>query len=149
MKVTGFSFIRNALKYDYPIRESILSILPVVDEYVIAVGSSDDDTRELVNSINSPKIKIIDTVWDESIREGGLVLSAETNKAFQAIAQDSDWAFYLQGDECLHEKDHDKIRQAMKDNLADKRVDGLIFKYIHFYGSYKYIGAGRNGTGPR
>ena len=143
MKVTGFSFIRNAIKYDYPVKESILSILPIVDEYVIAVGKSDDDTRALIASIDSDKIKILDTVWDDSLKGGGIVLSVETNKAFQAISKDTDWAFYLQGDECLHEKDHDNIRQAMETWLPDKTVDGLLFKYFHFYGSFAYIGAGR------
>jgi glycosyltransferase involved in cell wall biosynthesis len=143
MKVTGFSFIRNAVKYDYPIRESILSILPVVDEYVIAVGNSDDTTRELVKSIASDKIRIIDTVWNESIRTGGAVLADETNKAFQAIAQDSDWAFYLQGDECIHEKDYPAIRSAMQLYKDSKEVDGLLFKYIHFFGTYNYVGTGR------
>lgn len=143
MKVTGFGFIRNAIIYDYPIVESITSLLPLVDEYIIAVGKSDDDTKALIESINSDKIKIIETVWDESIRKGGYVLADETNKAFQAIASDTDWAFYLQGDECIHEKDYDNIRHAMEKYLNDKNVEGLLFKYFHFYGTFKYIGAGR------
>lgn len=143
MKVTGFSFIRNAVQYQYPVRESILSILPVVDEYIIAVGQSSDATREMIASIPSDKIKIIDTVWDENLRTGGIVLADETNKAFQAIAADTDWAFYLQGDECLHEKDYPAIRAAMEKYLDDKRVEGLLFRYLHFYGKYDYIGTGR------
>jgi hypothetical protein len=143
MKVTGFSFIRNAIKFDYPIVESITSILPVVDEYVIAVGNSDDDTKKLVSSISSDKIKIIDSVWDENLREGGHVLAAETNKAFQSISQDSDWAFYLQGDEVLHENEYTIIRAAMEKYLNDRDVDGLLFKYYHFFGAYKFIGSGR------
>ena len=124
MKVTGFSFIRNAIKYQYPVKESILSLLPLVDEYIIAVGNSEDGTRELISSIPSSKITIIDTVWDESLRTGGIVLADETNKSFNAIAADTDWAFYLQGDECLHEKDYPAIRAAMEKYLDDKRVDG-------------------------
>jgi len=143
MKVTGFSFIRNAVKYDYPIRESILSILPVVDEYIIAVGNSEDATRSLIESINSPKIKIVDTTWNESIRSGGAVLADETNKAFREIGGDSDWAFYLQGDECLHEKDYTALREAMEKYRDQRSVDGLLFKYIHFFGTYKYVGTGR------
>src|SRR5436190_18508200 len=88
MKVSGFSFIRNAIIYDYPIIESIQSLLPLVDEYVIAVGKSDDNTKDIVESINSDKIKIIDTVWDESIRQGGYVLAAETDKAFGEVSRD-------------------------------------------------------------
>ena len=143
MKVTGFSFIRNAIKYQYPVKESILSILPLVDEYIIAVGNSEDGTREMIQSIASDKIKIIDTVWDESLRTGGIVLADETNKAFREVPADTDWAFYLQGDECLHEKGYPAIRAAMEKYLDDKGVDGLLFKWLHFYGKYNYIGTGR------
>lgn len=143
MKVAGFSFIRNAIKYDYPIVESIQSILPLVDAYFIAVGNSDDDTRKLITSISSDKITIIDTVWDETIREGGFVLASETNKAFGSIPQEYDWAFYLQGDEIIHEDDREIIHESMHKFLSNEKVDGLLFKYHHFFGSYKYIGTGR------
>jgi hypothetical protein len=96
MKVSGFTFIRNALKYDYPIVEAILSILPICDEFIVAVGNSDDDTLALIQMIDSKKIKIIQTVWDDSLRANGEVLAIETNKAFKAISPDSDWAFYIQ-----------------------------------------------------
>ena len=82
MKVSGFSFIRNAIKFDYPVVESITSILPVCDEFVIAVGKSEDKTRKLIQSINSPKIKIIDTVWDDSLSKGGEVLANETSHQY-------------------------------------------------------------------
>lgn len=143
MKIAGFSFIRNAIQFDYPIKESILSLLPLVDEYVIAIGNSADNTKELILSIDDPKIKIIDTLWDENLRQGGEVLAVETNKAFAAISDDADWAFYLQGDECLHEKDYDNIREAMQSQLDKKDVNGLLFNYLHFYGNYNFIGSGR------
>ena len=143
MKVSGFTFIRNAIKYDYPVVESIRSILPLCDEVVVAVGKSDDDTLALVKSIGSEKIKIIETIWDDNLRQGGAVLAEETNKAFAAISPDADWAFYIQADECIHESDAPKIRQAMQDNLENKKVQGLLFRYKHFYGSYDYIGTSR------
>jgi len=67
MKISGFSFVRNGIKLYYPVVESIKSILPIVDEFVIAVGKGDDDdtTREQIAAIGDPKIKIIDTVWEE------------------------------------------------------------------------------------
>jgi hypothetical protein len=143
MKVSGFSFIRNALKYDYPVVESIKSLLPLVDEFIIAVGNSQDDTRALIASIKSDKIKIIDTVWDDTLRNGGAVLASETDKAFAAVSNNADWAFYLQGDECLHENDYPIIKKAMEQYLHNKKVDGLLFKYHHFYGNYDHIGAGK------
>lgn len=143
MKVTGFTIIRNAIKYDYPVKEAIASVLPLCDEFLVGVGNSEDGTKELILSINSPKIKIIDTVWDDTKREGGLVLSIETNKVFDAISKDTDWCFYIQSDECIHEKDIDSIKQSMAKYYHDDRVQGLLFNYKHFYGHYSYVGVGR------
>ena len=141
MKVSGFTFIRNALKYDYPIVEAILSILPICDEFIIAVGNSDDDTLALIQKIDSKKIKIIQTVWDDSLRANGEVLAIETNKAFKAISPDSDWAFYIQGDEIVREIYLNSIQQTMQKYVFDHEVDGLLFDYKHFYGSYDFIGS--------
>ena len=99
MIVSGFTFVRNAVLYDYPVVESITSMLPLCDEVVVCLGNSTDTTEALVRSIDSPKIKIINSVWDESLRKGGRVLAIETNKALQAIRPDADWALYLQADE--------------------------------------------------
>jgi len=143
MKVTGFTFVRNAIKYDYPVVESIRSILPVCDEFIVAVGQSDDDTRNLVRSIGDPKIRVIDTVWDDTLREGGNVLAIETNKAFDAISADSTWAFYIQADEVVHEKYLPGIRASMEKWASDPEVEGLVFNYTHFWGSYQYAGDSR------
>lgn len=142
MKVSGFTFIRNARKFDYPIEEAIRSILPLCDEVVVAVGKSEDDTREMVAALG-PKIRIIDTVWDDNLREGGRVLAEETNKAFDAISRDSDWAFYIQGDEVLHEKYIPAVRQGLEKWKGDSRVEGLLFNYVHFYGSYDFVADSR------
>jgi hypothetical protein len=141
MKVAGFTFIRNAVKYDYPIIESITSLLPICDVFIIAVGNSDDGTLELIKSINDPKISIVETVWDDTKREGGSVLADETNKAISFLPKDVDWAFYIQGDEVLHEKYHQVILQKMKLYLNNDSIDGLLFDYVHFYGSYNYVGS--------
>jgi hypothetical protein len=144
MKVSGFTFVKNAIKYGYPVVESIQSILPVVDEMIVCLGDSEDDTNNLIASIGSDKIKMVHSVWDDSLREGGKVLAVETDKAIAATADDSDWLFYIQADEVVHEQYHTIIVDAMKKCEADKRVEGLLFNYHHFYGSYKYIGDGRS-----
>lgn len=143
MKISGFTFVRNAVKFDYPVVESISSILPIVDEFIVSVGNCDDGTLELIQSINSPKIKIVHSVWDDSLKEGGRVLAVETDKAFAQISPDTDWAFYLQADEVVHEKDLPNILKAAKQHLHNKKVEGLIFEYKHFYGTYDYIGDSR------
>lgn len=143
MKVAGFTFVRNALLYDYPVVEAIRSILPICDYFVVAVGRSDDGTLELVRSIGDPRIHILETVWDDSLREGGRVLAQETDKAFQAIPEGYDWCFYIQGDESVHESDLPMIRAAMEQWLADSDTEGLLFHYRHFYGSYDFVGMSR------
>lgn len=143
MKVCGFSFIRNAVKFDYPIKEAVISVLPLCDEFVIAVGKSEDSTTSLIESIGSDKIRIIPTVWDENLRTGGRVLADETNKAFREIGPEYDWAFYIQGDECVHEQYHASIKSAMEKWADVPEVEGLLFNYLHFYGSYDYVGDSR------
>ncbi len=140
MKVCGFAFIRNGVKFDYPFKEAFLSILPLCDEMLVAVGQSEDDTLAVVRSLD-PKIKVIETVWDEQLTTGGKVYAAETDKAFQAIADDFDWAFYIQGDEVVHEQYLPVIKKAMEHYVDDAKTDGLLFNYKHFFGSYDYVGA--------
>ena len=139
MKVSGFTFIKNAVQFDYPVVEAIRSILPLCDEMIVAVGDCEDRTRELIGSIGSDKIRIIDTIWNPELREGGAVLADETNKAFHAITDNPDWCFYIQGDEVLHEKYHETVRKGMEQWKDNPEVDGLLFKYQHFYGSFDYI----------
>lgn len=143
MKISGFTIIKNAVLNDYPIVEAIRSILPVVDEMIILIGDSEDETIALMQSINDPKIKIHHSVWDKNLRSGGTVLAVETNKAFQLIDPESDWAFYIQGDEAVHEKYYETIRNTCLQYKDDKRVEGLVFKYLHFYGTYDYVGDSR------
>ncbi|MCC6722062.1 MAG: glycosyltransferase family 2 protein [Bacteroidia bacterium] len=143
MFISGFTFIRNAIKLDFPVKEAILSILPLCNEVVVAVGKSDDDTLNLIESIDSSKIKIINTIWDDNLRKGGEVLACETDKALAVIDSKADWCIYIQGDECLHEKDYDIIKNVLEKWKTDKNVEGLLFKYNHFYGSYDYIADSR------
>lgn len=139
MKVCGFSFVRNGIAYDYPFVEAIKSILPVCDHFIVAVGNSTDATLDVVRALD-PKVQVIETVWDDTLRAGGRVLAVETDKAFQAIPAEYDWAFYIQGDEVVHEKYLPAIRQALEHHHPDPRVEGLLFNYTHFFGSYDFVG---------
>ena len=132
MKISGFTIARNAVRFQYPILESIQSILPICDELVVNVGGSDDETLPRIKSLNNPKIRIIETNWDRSM--GKEVLSAQTNIALKECK--GDWAFYLQSDEVIHEADLNKLVKCMRRYLDDKNVDALRFGWLHFYGSY-------------
>jgi len=143
MKIAGFTIIKNAVINDFPIVEAIRSILPVVDEMIVLIGDSSDETIALIESIGDPKIKIHHSVWDKNLRKGGAVLADETNKAFRLISNETTWAFYIQGDEVIHEKYHPAIRAACAQYAFDQEVQGLLFKYKHFYGTYDYVGDSR------
>lgn len=133
MKVSGFTFIRNGEILGYPFVESIKSILPICDEFVVNVGKSEDRTLELVRDIGSSKIRIIESCWNEKMQVRGYVYGQQKN-----IAQfncTGDWAFYLEGDEVVHENDLDTIHASMQKYLNDDRVEALVFDYYHFYGN--------------
>jgi hypothetical protein len=143
MKIAGFTIIKNAVVNDFPIVEAIQSILPVVDEMIVLIGDSSDETIALIESIGDPKIKIHHSVWDKHLRKGGSVLAVETNKALQLIDDSFTWAFYIQGDEVVHEKYHAAIQAACNEYKDDLAVQGLLFRYKHFFGTYDYVGDSR------
>ena len=138
MKVSAFTFIKNGQVLGYPFLQSIKSVLPIVDEFVINVGESEDDTLALIESISSAKIRIIYSKWNNSMQDRGFVYGQQ-----KMIAQyncTGDWAFYVEGDEVYHENELEKIRESMKINLNDQNVEALVFDFFHFYGnSNSYI----------
>lgn len=135
--VSGFSIVRNAIKFGYPLAESLRSLAPLVDELVVAVGRSEDGTLELVRSLGIPQLRIVETVWDDSLRAGGRVLAQQTNLALSNCRHP--WAFYLQSDEVIHEADHDRIRAAIVRAAGGHDIDALRFRFLHFEGTYAYV----------
>jgi glycosyltransferase involved in cell wall biosynthesis len=142
MLISGFTVIRNARAMGYPVVEAIRSILPIVDEFVVGVGQSDDDTRALIESIDDPKIRIFDSHWDVGLQSGGKVLAEKTNEALDRCR--GEWCFYLQADEVVHEADLAAIIRSCAEHRGNAEVEGLLFRYVHFYGSYSVIATARN-----
>ena len=138
MKISGFSMVRNATKLYYPIKEAIESVLPICDEFVVAVGKGDEDdyTRERIESIDSDKIKIIDTEWDIENQRNGVIHAEQTNLALEHCT--GDWCFYIQADEIIHEKYLPVIKDRCLELLEDDEVEGLVFDYRHFWGDYRH-----------
>lgn len=138
MTISGFSMVKNAEKLNYPFSESVKSLLPLVDEFVIALGDCDEDdnTIRLIDAIESPKIKVINTKWDVKEYPHGSILAQQTDVAKEHCT--GDWLFYIQADEVVHEKEFDIIRKSCEQFLHDDEVDGLLFKYIHFFGDYDH-----------
>lgn len=136
MRISGFCFLRNADSLGYPFRESIASALPLVDEFVVALakGEPGDATREALEEVGGDKLRLVPTTWDLERYPGGIVYAQQTDLAKEACA--GDWLLYLQGDEVLHEADLPGIREGCEARLDDARVDGFVFDYLHFWGSY-------------
>jgi glycosyltransferase involved in cell wall biosynthesis len=135
--VSGFSIVRNAIRYGYPVAEALRSLAPLVDELVVAVGASDDGTLELIRSLGIPQLRVLETVWDESLRRGGGILAQQTNLALSYCRYP--WAFYLQADEVVHEDDYPRIREAIARWDGDRGTDALRFRFLHFEGTYAYV----------
>jgi glycosyltransferase involved in cell wall biosynthesis len=142
VRISGFSFCRNAVSLYYPIGEAIRSALPIVDEFVIAVGESDDDTVEVIRAIGDPKVRIIETSWDPKHFVHGAINAVQTNIALDACS--GDWCLYLQADEVLHEADHAKILRTLERVHERPEVEGLLFDYLHFWGAYDRYQKARN-----
>jgi len=136
MRISGFSMVKNGVKLYYPVVEMIKSILPIVDEFIIAIGEGDDDTRKVVEEIGDPKIKIIDTVWDLKKYPRGMENAHQTDIAKNACS--GDWVFYLQADEVIHEKYLPVIKKRCEELFDNQEVEGLLFKYRHFWGDYNH-----------
>ena len=141
MRVSGFTFARNAVRLRYPLVESIRSVLPLVDEMVVNVGRSDDGTLDLVRGIGDPRLVVLESVWDESSLERGRVLAEQTDIALDRCTGDT--CLYVQADEVIHEDDHPAIRAAMARMHDDPAVEGLLFDWVHFYGSFHTVGFAR------
>jgi len=137
MKISGFTFVRNGFTYGYPFIPSILSLLPLVDELIVVVGDSEDHTREAIVALNEPRIRIIDSVWDDKLRENGTVFAQQSNLGLAAIS--GDWAIHLQVDEVFHEDDHIAIRNAINEADAIPEADGILFPFYHFWGDFRHI----------
>lgn len=137
MKVSGFTFIRNGSLLGYPFIESIYSALPICEEFIVVVGDSEDDTLARIKAIKSDKVRIIQSNWNEKMQDRGFVYAQQ-----KMIAQyncTGDWAFYLEGDEVLHENDLAKIRASMEKHLNNQEVEALAFDYHHFFGSPNWL----------
>ena len=133
MKVSAFTFIKNGEILGYPFLQSINSILPIVDEFIINVGQSEDNTLDLIKSIPSPKIRIIETIWNKKMQNQGYVYAQQ--KMIAQFNCTGDWAFYIEGDEIYHEDELTQIKKLMEENVDDKSVEALVFNFNHFYGN--------------
>jgi glycosyltransferase involved in cell wall biosynthesis len=135
--ISGFTFIRNGVELGFPFEASIRSLLPLVDEFVVVVGKSNDDTLSRIHAIGSPKIRVIETIWNELMADRGFVYAQQ--KMIAQYACTGDWAFYLEGDELVHQAELANIRASVDQHHANPSVEALVFDYFHFYGTPDFV----------
>jgi hypothetical protein len=141
VRVSGFTFVRDAVRLRYPVVPAIRSVLPLVDEMVVNVGVCTDGTLELVRSIGDPRLVVLESRWDDSQVERGRVLAQQTDIALERCT--GEVGVYVQADEAFHEEDHGRVRSALERLARDPRAEGLLFDYVHFYGSFHTVGTSR------
>lgn len=137
MKISGFTIIRNALQFDFPIVECVKSTLDLVDEFIILSGDSTDQTDELLKTIDSPKVRIVKNAWDlNKYPKRCMIYAYQTDLALRECT--GDWCLYIQSDEVLHHDAVPVIRRAMEQELDNEQVEGFVLQYTHIYGNYKH-----------
>jgi len=138
MKVSGLTLARYAVKFDYPLVESMRSIWDLCDEYLVNIGADDEDTyRLLIREFPGDKLKILRPKWNDDVRERGRIFSEQTNYGLDRCT--GEWIIYLQADEVIHEKDLPVLQAALARELDNRDIDGFEVPFIHFYGRYDVI----------
>lgn len=137
MKISGFTYVRNGFEYQYPFIASIKSLLPIVEELIVVVGNSSDGTRKAIEELEEEKIRIVDSIWDNSLRSGGKLFAEQSNIGVRNAT--GDWLIHLQADEVLMEDSRNKILQCIQDADSNENIDGILFPFLHFWGDYNHI----------
>lgn len=112
-RLGGTQFVIDGLKYDYCFAESIRSLQEFCNEVVVIDAGSKDGTVEVLKTLENEKTKIIyldREEWDSL--HGWAKLNHFSNKAISELT--TEWNFYQQSDEVVHESCYKDIRQAIE-----------------------------------
>lgn len=69
--LSGYVCVRNAVEFDYCIREAVLSLIPVCDEVVISDGGSEDGTLGILDWMLSAdsRVRVVHYPWPDPKRD--------------------------------------------------------------------------------
>ena len=140
MKISGILVIKNGLSGGFPFLEAVLSIMPVVDEFLIVDGGSSDGTWEILGDLQRKfpgKVQLFSRVWEVSPSFESI--DASFNEMVSKVT--GDWIFVAQGDEIWHEKDLKNMREfitfadedgynAIRSGCIEARWDGVDATYL-------------------
>jgi glycosyltransferase involved in cell wall biosynthesis len=123
----------NVEYMDYCLEETVRCALQFADEICVNDGMSTDNTYDVLMALQEEfgkdRIKIHrrewvhDWFWQEKERNYALNMS------------NSDWVFFMDVDECIHENDVPKIRRIAETS----KYNFVNCPYYHFYGTPQYI----------
>lgn len=117
MTLGGSIFVRNGVMYDYCFKESILSLLDFCDKVSCVVVEGDDETENIIRQMESENNRLIVTYlprseWDSQKGKAESKLCYFTDIAISKL--DTDYNFYQQADEIVHENCYNKIREVIE-----------------------------------
>lgn len=116
MTLGGSTFVYNGIKQDYCFIETLNCLYDLCDYVAIAYGGTDGTVKAVEdwasNKLNIIKIWFSEDHWHS--KKGREKLSYFSNLAIEALP--TDWNFYLQSDEILHENSFSSVRAAILSN---------------------------------
>lgn len=134
--VSGLTIIRNGVKLNYPFMEVIRSGLSICDEYIIVAGNSDDETLDMLATLDDERIRIIHTTWSPLVTPQKSLLAQQTNIGLAQCA--GRWCLYQQGNEVLHEKDLAHLRGLMEENALNPEVEAMLVERLTFWADFDH-----------
>ena len=126
MKISLYTFARNALYWDYHIIDMLKHHLPFADEIIVNEGYSTDGTYEAIKDIH-PKIKIFRSHWDDSDPKKFWIQFK--NEACKRCT--GDWCILLDCDEFIPDRNYHNIE--VWGNGANVRIVGKKLKPFEKY----------------
>ncbi|MCI4363845.1 MAG: hypothetical protein L3K13_06040 [Thermoplasmata archaeon] len=126
--ISGFMAVRNGLRLGYPFREAIRAALPVVDEFVVEDGHSEDGTYELLELLASsePKLRLSRHGWDPVSTNGSAIRNALDHA--RRLAR-GDYIWQVDANEVLPGQDVDAMR-ALPTSYPEKELFGLPYAQL-------------------
>lgn len=124
--ISGYIYVGNAEKRNYPFIESIKSLCGFCDEVIVAYSSSGDKTKEMLfeNFGSSNLVKIHEVLFTPTMYIGEA-------KAFARALCTKDFCFQLDCDEVVHEEDYDKIKEILR--FFPEKYDILSLPVIDYF----------------
>jgi len=140
VKISGILSINNAVYLGYPFIEAVLSVLPIVDEFLINDGGSDDETPIYLKKLQKTfpnKIRL----FNKSFYPSNFWEAVDNSLNFLINKAKGNWLFEVQGDEVWHEKDILKVKETIeKASIEGYNSIRAVLQWINFQAidPYKY-----------